>query len=79
MYTDTMLVKFLIVYIKLQELACGVTVSGSTDSEAYIRNKAILYGADNPSRVLTPYQQKMNTASQTIALGILISSMIVVN
>ena len=41
----------------------------STDSEAYICNKAILYGANNPSLVLTPHQQKMNSASQSLALG----------
>lgn len=58
---------FLMTLCKIQESACGVTVS--TDSEAYIRNKAILYGANNPSLVLTPHQQKMNSASQSIALA----------
>ena len=51
----------------LQESAVGVTVS--TDNEAYIRNKAILYGANNPSLVLITHQQRMNTASQSLALA----------
>ena len=51
----------------LQESAVGVTVS--TDNETYIRNKAILYGANNPSLVLTTHQQRMNTASQSLALA----------
>ena len=52
----------------LQESAQGVTVPTDT-SETYIRSKAILYGANNPSLVLTPRQQKMNSASQSLALA----------
>ena len=41
----------------------------STDNETCIRNKVILYGANNPSLVLTTHQQKMNTVSQSLALA----------
>ena len=44
-------------------------VSTDSDRESYIRNKAILYGANDTSVVLTLHQQEMNKASQSLAIA----------
>ena len=41
----------------------------SAEKEAYIRKKAILYGAANSALILTLHQQQMNKASQSLALA----------
>ena len=41
----------------------------TSDTESYIRGKAVLYGAQNPSLALTTHQKKMNEASQGLALA----------
>ena len=41
----------------------------TSDTKSYIHSKAALYGAQNPSLVLTTHQKKMNEESQGIALA----------
>ena len=41
---------------------------GSKEAEEYIREQARFYGRD-PTKVLTPYQKKINLATEELAVG----------